>query len=1122
MTVPRYRIGDQVFASSYGRRGRVVGLGSSIGGAQYYRVDLGESSPILVRERDLVPARSPLISLANHDYGEPDDFDLLTRAVALNFAYRYEGWSCLSNARLDPKPYQVFVAHRVLQDLYPRYILADEVGLGKTIEAGLILKELKARGLANRILIITPASIREQWQGELSAKFNERFFIYDRLTIKENLRRQPRRNPWAIDDHIITSKDFARGQISDGDQDRRGWWLDDLDWDLVIIDEAHHLRRRLVGRKTENTKLYRLGQTLAEKTNSLLLLTATPMQLSTYEAFSLIELVNGNLFASYEEFERLRLNGSGAQWKVVTDALEFLGDPDLCDDDQAQAPNTLYELVDALDQMGLAPVFWKRVTDSCLRLASDVDPSIVEGEIELLRNYTSLLHNLLIAVATPVLQGIARSNYETILEVIGREPEVIRVLDEYYESFQGLETSLHPLCQVMVRNRKREVLRGEVVDRKAYKIEVVPTPEEKVLYDEVSAYIKESYARASSQKNSVFGFVLTTFRKLLVSSPLALALSLEKRANRIQDALDGGPSAPQALSDEDLAELDETVESIVDLDELFNLLGVVTPKVAQAEIAKLRDLAKRARALRIDSKAEKLLDSVEEILQDNPSEKILIFAQFRETQRYLCDLFQTRGHAVALFHSEQGANGYSKRREFERFKKSPEVRIMVSTEVGGEGLNLQFCHILFNYDLPWNPMRIEQRIGRLDRIGQTRNVHIYNFSLVGTLDARILDVLQNRIRLFEETIGNLDPILGDDIESSIREMLMADEAESERKLTDLQELAEQRLVDAREAEQAMADFVMDRASFRQDTFDRLMGRTPPVTHQAIERLIRGFFSRYPHEDLIKAEDGNVCTIVVPDRFREECKRLQGVPLENHYKGTFDPATAIEEDTIDFFAFGHPLIDAIVKYCTEYETHGHFQAQTALRVLKQPDYRGYEGLQSNYILVFRGVREYRKLVPLVLDRSGAYDEATSWSLFDADYVEDHEAEMSPSWTLPALEALNERSWLLVDQIAERELLQFQERNASDFADLQIKTARIFDYRLRNQQAELERRQERLADAQARNQTRIVPALQGQVRATAARLKELAAEREKQLAELENQEEAVLGSVKLLNMALVKVV
>ena len=1120
MALFKYSVGDYVYVKSQKRQGKIVKPGSPINGMPFYSVDLGSSTPTLVGERDLELAESPLIKLANHDYGESDDFDLLTHAMTLYFAYRYEGWSCLSNARLDPKPYQVFVAHRTLQDLYPRYILADEVGLGKTIEAGLILKELKARGLANRVLIITPASLREQWQGELKAKFNETFQIYDSTTIKENQRRYARRNPWEIDDYIITSLHFARRQSVDENQasEDTGVWLDEVDWDLVIIDEAHHLRRKLNGRKVEYTKAYRLGQTLAEKTNALLLLTATPMQLSTYEAYSLIELVDSSLFTSYSDFQNHLSLRENKDWQTVMSFSLTLTRRETYAIEQAYVivPLCFTLMVEKIYALGLETLFWNSFMDTWSKLTSAYHLSTIKedlAELKYLMDTASQENNGFLGFAE-------RLRYE--IDPLGIRSKVFTTVSNYREVFDTLPQTMHRLSQVMIRNRKREVLKGEVVDRKAYKVEVRPTSVEKLFYQHVSTYIRQSYARASSQNNSAVGFVLTIFRKLLVSSPIALAVSLEKRAARIEDALKDNTSPSKKISSDELAELDETIESVDDLDELLNLIGSASLEDARIEIDQLRDLAAQARNLPTDSKADKLLAEVGTLLQDNPAEKILVFTQFRETQNYLKSLFEAQGFQVALFHSEQGSSGYSKRSEFDRFKKDPEVQVMVSTEVGGEGLNLQFCHILFNYDLPWNPMRIEQRIGRLDRIGQQLNVHVYNFFLADTIDGRILDVLQNRIHLFEETIGNLDPILGDDIESSIRDMLLSSEVEAEQKLADLEELAIKRLKEAHEAEAKMADFVMDRESFRQDTLDKLLGRIPPVSNQEIELLARNFLTRYPHEDLFKSEEDKVYTIAVPDRFRQESNNLYGLILHETYKGTFDPAVAIQEDTIDFFAFGHPLIDAIIRYCIEHEKHGHFRSQTALRVIHHADHVGYEGIQFNYVVVFRGVQPHKRLIPLVFDQNGNHDEDFSQIVFDLDIVRSIETMMSPIWTLPLLENLYEKSQKLIAKITERDMHQFQERNTRNFTDLEAKTMRLFDYRMRNQRVELERRKDRLEDARQRKQTRIIPALEGQVKATIERIRNSEEEREIKLAELQNQKEAVLESIELLNVASIRIV
>lgn len=1120
---PRFQTDEQVYSRSRQRQGRVVAP-VSIGNQWHYRVDLGTGTTILLGERDLEPTRSPLDRLTVGEYGYASDFDLLMRATALSFAHRYEGLSCLSNSRLDPKPYQVFVAHRTLQDLYPRYLLADEVGLGKTIEAGLILKELKARGLAERVIIVVPASLREQWKGEMEIKFNERFHIYDSGTIRENLRRSPSRNPWEADNQIIVSLQFARQQTSQANQptgrrrrddEQENRWIDEVDWELVIFDEAHHLRRHLRGSKIDSgreiTKSYRLGQALAERAKSLLLLTATPLQLSRYDTYSLIELLDTSLFPSYQDFEE---SMSLTEALVRADhLLHQAGSGRKLDNEETfslfDAFGAVVVILAGLREQGKESEYWDSLTNCCLQVSPPEVSDEVRQEVSKLAGRCREATDEYIRI-----RGNASGDWNVIL---GASQAFWSFMVDYREAFHLWIESQHRLSQIMIRNRKREVLKGEFVRRRAYRVSVRLTPEERELYDSVSAYIKSSYARITGQTIAL-GFVLTTFRKLLVSSPHALAASLERRAERIENALQMGWGDAKPPSEDDLEERAETLESIDQLDDLFSLTGGLSHAEARAEVKNLRKLAARARAIPVDSKAEKLVAAVTPILNNDPTEKVLIFMQFRETQTYLQGLFEREGYQVALFHGEGGDSTYNKRVEFEKFKKDPAVRIMLSTEVGGEGLNFQFCHVMFNYDLPWNPMRIEQRIGRLDRIGQKRDVHIYNFFLEETLDARILVVLQERIRLFEETIGNLDPILGE-IEDRIEEIVLADEEQVEQKLAELEEWAEERVHKAREAETKMADFIMDARSYRRDTVDEILGREPPVSSRDIEQFTSDSLARYPHDTLESIGD-NICIITVPPRFRQDCRRLYSIHLEEKYKGTFDPKIAIEEDTLDFFAFGHPLFDAIIRYCTDSETSNHFDAQTAFRVLHHSDHAGHEGIQFNYVITLEGVRTYKKLVPVVLDLDGRYDEELSHLILSLPADEEAAETLDVGLSIPVLRNLEERSQTIIAEIAGQEMSEARDRNARDYAEAEKKLTRLFDYRLRNQQAELERRQARLEDAKQRGQTRIIPAWDGQVRATQARIEELEKHREEELSSLQEQQEINL-SIELLNVAYVKI-
>src|SRR5260221_1671970 len=240
----------------------------------------------------------PAEQLAAGQLGHMEPYALRLQSLYLKHAYRYDPLTGLSSARIEPQLHQVFVAHRVTQKLQPRMILADEVGLGKTIEAGLIIKELRARELLNRVLIIVPASLQLQWQSELRSKFNEDFEVLDGAALQYLGRGGV--NPWMARQNVICSLPFAASP-------KRAEQIIEADWDLVIFDEAHRVRRHRKGAtKTRTTQAYRLADELKEQVNGLLLLTATPMQVDPYELYSLIELVEPGLFPTFRAYEGRR------------------------------------------------------------------------------------------------------------------------------------------------------------------------------------------------------------------------------------------------------------------------------------------------------------------------------------------------------------------------------------------------------------------------------------------------------------------------------------------------------------------------------------------------------------------------------------------------------------------------------------------------------------------------------------------------------------------------------------------------------------------------------------------------------------------------------------------------
>jgi SNF2 family DNA or RNA helicase len=278
--------------------------------------------------------------LAAGQLGRAEPYGLRLQALYLKHAYRYDPLTGLSSARIEPQLHQVFIAHRVAQKLQPRMILADEVGLGKTIEAGLIIKELRARELINRVLIVVPASLQLQWQSELRSKFNEDFEVLDGAALKFLGRGGV--NPWATRQNVICSLPFASNP-------KRAEQIIDAEWDLIVFDEAHRVRRSLQGaNKTRATQAYRLADELKELVNGLLLLTATPMQLHPFELYSLIELVEPGLFPTFDAYNSRR--GFLPRLNALMKALR--GWNALGPDDQRASIDTNEEL---LNELGIRP-----------------------------------------------------------------------------------------------------------------------------------------------------------------------------------------------------------------------------------------------------------------------------------------------------------------------------------------------------------------------------------------------------------------------------------------------------------------------------------------------------------------------------------------------------------------------------------------------------------------------------------------------------------------------------------------------------------------------------------------------------------------------------------------------
>ncbi len=499
------------------------------------------------------------------------EFDLALRASRLALHAGFDRLIALPLVRdIEPLEYQTRTAQTVLRRFRGRALLCDEVGLGKTIEAGLILSELAMRGLVRSVLVLVPPSLIEQWQGEMRRKFSIELISHDDPAFRDK-----GTEAWTSFDRIIASIHTAK-------RDPHRTAILARNWDMVIVDEAHHLRNR-------TTQAWKFAGGLRKQ--FILLLTATPVQNNLEELFNLVTLLEPGLLSTAKRFQS--------------------------------------HFVDRRDK--LTP-----------------------------RNVDEL-HNL--------------------------------------------------LAEVMVRNRRSTV--GLQFTRRWAKTELVsPSPVERELYRDVTAIVR---ARLRSAKDK---------DKTKETGPLARMAMLS-----LQMAL--GSSSPAAAG---------TLRKISE-----------NAKLTAADRAQFSSLADRADAQGESTKVDRLLEIVTEF-----PDKMVIFTQFLATQEMLRKRLREAGHDVAVFHG--GLSRLEKEAAIERFRGP--ARLLLCTEAGSEGRNLQFAQAVCNFDLPWNPMKIEQRIGRLSRIGQTRDVHVFNLVAAGTLEASVLHLLEVKLNMFELVIGEVDMILG--------------------------------------------------------------------------------------------------------------------------------------------------------------------------------------------------------------------------------------------------------------------------------------------------------------------------------------------------------------------------
>jgi ATP-dependent helicase HepA len=1021
--------GDQVELLADGVTG-VVTSRQEVQGRYVYTVSLPAGPKTILEDGVRVAMLSDPIALwkAGHVH-ETRSCNLRLTATRLLFAHQFDELSSLSNSRVEIKPHQVAVLHRVSTSYPHRFLLADEVGLGKTIEAGLIVRELRARGVVKRVLVLAPSGIARQWQFELRTKFNEVFALYRADSVAFLEGKHPGENVWTVEDNVITSTSYA---VATEERMRE---IALAGWDMIIIDEAHHARRQLQSEsKRTQTRLYDLAELLADPETSrgqaMLLLTATPMQLDTFELYSLIELLDPALFPDFRDFEQHRSELSG-----------------------------LNRTVDAVRRWLVIPEHERsRHAEDVARWLGDSVPD----------------QGALLSTSS----GRAKVSEELL--------------------------SKHRLSDVMLRNRK--VVVGGFTVRKAVVWPVEMTKDEWNAYDAIGAYVRSGYAHARAIHNNALGFLMTTFQKLSSSSSFALRQSLLRRIEK----LEAGFLAP-TLTDVDESDLEERPAA----DALGESIGVRYRDAVATELKELAHIVGLIDRIPLDSKARVLRERLSEILEQEMEPKVLIFTQSRDTQEYL------RSHlgdpwSVNLFHGQLKPD--AKDAAVDVFRTHTGPQLLISTEAGGEGRNFQFCHIVINYDLPWNPMKIEQRIGRLDRIGQKHPVTIINFAIRGTIEERVLQVVAERIRVFEETIGGLDPILGD-VEQDLREVFLSSKKEQTAALARLEQQLEDQVRDARDAERRLADLIMDTKSFRQDEVRELLDRRSGVDHVAVRRFVINALAELDVEVKEDVELRGVYDLRLRGQFVRDFPHFAQEGLARRV--TFSPTVALDLESVDFLAFGHEIVDALVARIRSKGYRGH----TSHRVVRTNDQTPVTGWFFAYVLEFEGVVRSKEVYPVFVDSTGVSVPST------ADWILDRALRgKRENWGKPEeieLQALDGAASLASTAALDRLLARKDELTAANLTRVEQerdKLRRYYEYRTKAAEDRVEsvrRIYERVRSSLDPGEQRIVPVWAKNLENAETVLASLEEESVKRLAELSGREQ-VTAQHELLTVSFVQIV
>ena len=859
MAAPQYTPGDRVrIVSARHRVGAVVGVPERRQGQFWYPVFFAPEQTDVFPEEDLERysgSRDIKSLMEDGQFAGREALSRLVTQLKLSLDLGSQIYA-LSASKTSFFPYQFKPLLKFFESRNHRLLIADEVGLGKTIEAGLILTELRHRRPdLNRVLVVVPAHLRRKWQAEMRRRFDRHFNILDREDLREFLASYERDGTETRLWGIVSLQTLSRAAMMEA------WEAVGPELDLVVFDEAGRLRN-------ETTHAHRVARLLGESSDAMLLLTATPVQTGSNDLFNLLRLLDPQQFSRPDVFyQQLTVNAS------VLAAQSRLRRADL---DNTEVLNRLREV----ERTPLAPRF----------LNNPLYPDVVQR----LQSPSKLARRERIALQ------------------------------------RDLE-SLTVFGHVLSRTRKQDVYEQQPERRaRVWRCPDVSVAEAE-FYNAVTDLCRSAYDSRQDGRGASLG---------IIQAQRQMASCMVAMIDYIKDRLFAADQVP-------LIELND--ESDEDPD---------APSI-QPDWAALGDLNVWHGRLRAhDSKLQALHRVVCTLHREEPGAKIIIFTHFVRTARYLCRELQGRGIKAEALTGATPTNPVipeldERLRLLARFKSDPAFGVLVATNVAEEGLDLQFAHCMVNYDLPWNPMRIEQRIGRIDRIGQKAKVlQIVNLSMPNTIEDRMLVLLFERLSIFEKSIGDLETVMGNVIDqlqdALFRPGLSASEEEHE--IHRAADVIERNAQDARDFERSMTSLI-GQDEFFADEVERAKRHHRYVTGEEL-LIYLGDYINEQHPDSKLRPDSKrapVFELQFGDSLRQVVRAAAPQDDDNliHFLArtgrgrcsiTTSPNCAEDDPSVVLLTFYHPLIRAVHRHYVDHSQELHPACYVRLQSSELPEGR----------------------------------------------------------------------------------------------------------------------------------------------------------------------------------------